>query len=375
MPRRARPRSPWLLKSESYAERAGTFVRRPRAACAVILLIVCQGTATAALAQSASPPVVVATVPSFPETLSQGEVNYEVVPGPIELERLPQSPGMDASEPLPPSSPLGEPLREPSLGDDWDPSTTLGELGYRGAGHRRGPQWLIGNGNHMGLFTLGFSDEPKLKPFRFLPSFDFAIHFVMGPKQTDMPAQLYDLFFRWGHKGQITDDLGYDVSFTLGFYTDFEGSARKGLRWPSTAVLEYRTDESLKWLLGVDILNRDDYFCLPVFGTVWTPRPDVRVDLVFPKPRVSYRTSRLGWVFVGGEMWGGMWAIERQAGASDVVTYRDLRAVIGLESTTENQIVWFTDLGVAFNRHLEFRSGTGDYQPLATFLLQGTVIY
>ncbi|HND54778.1 MAG TPA: hypothetical protein PLV92_20340 [Pirellulaceae bacterium] len=308
--------------------------------------------------------------------------------GASDLERLPIHSSRDSLQPLAPSQPIGEPLHEPELdkfsdrftdpyAEDWDPATILNQLGYRGAGHARGSQWLIGNGDRMGLFTLSLadSDRPTANQLKLIPNFDIAIHWFMGPKQTDVPARAYDFLLRWDYRHELNDSLTLDLAFSLGFYSDFEGSARKGLRWPSTAVLEYQVDDCSKWLLGVDILDRDDYFCLPVIGKVWTPTPDVRIDFVFPKPRAAYRTERFGWVFVGMEMWGGTWAVERQSGLNDVLTYRDLRAVVGLQSTTTDRRVWFTDLGIAFDRDLEFRSAQGAFAPSPVFLFQGTLLY
>ncbi|HND56442.1 MAG TPA: hypothetical protein PLV92_28685, partial [Pirellulaceae bacterium] len=199
--------------------------------------------------------------------------------GASDLERLPVQSSRDGLQPLTPSQPIGEPLHEPELdrfsdrftdpyADDWDPATILNQLGYRGAGHARGSHWLVGNGNRMGLFTLALADydRPAANQLKLIPNFDIAIHWFMGPKQTDVPARTYDFLLRWDYRHELNDSLTLDLAFSLGFYSDFEGSARKGLRWPSTAVLEYQGDGCSKWLLGVDILDRDDYFCLPVIG-------------------------------------------------------------------------------------------------------------
>lgn len=274
---------------------------------------------------------------------------------------------------------IGDPSDDLAVGEsacDLDEDElVLDEYWYRGAGHRGLNGWLIGKGDSMGIFTLGSNSTYDFTKQSHDVAVDFAIHWIMGPRQTDMPARMYDFLVRWGHRQNLTDRFGYDLSFSLGFYSDFEGSARKGLRWPSTAVTYYRSSEQWQWLLGVDILDRDDYFCLPIAGAVWTPRADLRFDLVFPRPRVAFHLPRCGWLYLGGEMGGGMWAVERATGLDDVVTYRDFRAVLGITNQTKQGFSWFSQVGVAFDRQLEFRSGQGDFSPRSVVMLDLSVMY
>ena len=49
-------------------------------------------------------------------------------------------------------------------------------------------------------------------------------------------------------------------------------------------VAYFRQNACAQWLLGVDYLDRDDVRLLPVFGLLWTPSDDWRIDLVQPFP-------------------------------------------------------------------------------------------
>lgn len=320
------------------------------------------------------------TFTAAPLSLSEPQADLQPLPLPDDARLFPEHLAYPAVPELSPpdayTEPPGEPLGEPLAADQLDELVEeFPEYFYQGAGADQGPSWLVGNGNRMGLFTLAFRNHREFKiPDRYL-TFDWAVHFVSGPRQTDLPPRLYDLRLRWGRNGLITDQLGYDLHFSLGFFSDFEGSARKGFRCPSTAVLYYREDDCRQWLLGADLLNRDDFWVLPVIGMVWTPRLDLRMELVFPRPRVAIRTPHAHWLYLAGEMGGGMWAVERQSGADDVVTYRDLRVVFGFQDAADADSRWFTQLGIAFERQLEFRSGSGDYAPWPTAIWQGMIVY
>ena len=248
---------------------------------------------------------------------------------------------------------------------------------YQGAGHDQAVRWVIGNGNGMGIFSLDMDNgqsAPNGDPF-FSIHPDFAIHWVSGPRATDMPARLYDLLIRFQHSFALNDVWRYDISATIGYYTDFEGSARRGLRWPATAVLYCRPIPTIDFFGGVDILDRDDLFCLPVGGVTWQPNSKWRFDFAFPKPRVAYRTGGSEWLYLAGDIGGGSWAIERQSGDDDIATYRDYRIEFGSMDTRKNTRIINQCYGIAFDRHLEYRSQAGTFEPGATIYWRWTCDY
>jgi hypothetical protein len=196
---------------------------------------------------------------------------------------------------------------------------------------------------------------------------------VSGPEQTDMPPRLYDLTARLGRRDRLGFLWSYDVALRPGWFSDFEGSAREGLRFPGHGVLYFTPSDRIQWLGGIDYLDRDDIACLPVFGAVWKPHPNLRFDAVFPHPRIAFRLGGQRWFHVGGEMGGGTWAIERADGTDDVATYRDYRLVVGFQREGNTTAYW--EFGYVFDRHLEYRSGTPSFQPWNTALLRCVTSY
>ena len=259
------------------------------------------------------------------------------------------------------------------LAPQWRPAP-FGEFFYRGAGRQVSGAWLIGTGDRMGIFTLPILGDKDGTFGWFHYDIGAVVHFISGPRQTDLPPRVYDLTFALPRRARLGDDWVLDVTFRVGWYSDFEGSARNAIRFPSHAVLYRRVSSYWQWLLGVDYLDRDDVSLLPVMGALWTPNADWRVEAVFPKPLVAYRLAAARWVYLASEMGGGTWGIERVGGAGDMFTYRDFRLVTGLQLALGQRSV-FVELGWVFGRHLKYRSGTPTYDPPDTVLLRSVFRY
>ena len=114
------------------------------------------------------------------------------------------------------------------------------------------------------------------------------------------------------------------------------------------------------WLFGVDFLDRGDIKLLPVAGLIWNPNPEMRFELVFPRPRAVFQLTDRSRLYVSGELGGDTWAIQRVTLGNDLATYRDLRVCIGLEHA-DNDNTWSAfEIGYLFDRRLEYSSGIGD---------------
>jgi hypothetical protein len=235
--------------------------------------------------------------------------------------------------------------------------------------------WLIAGSRHLGMFSL--ESLPMVasgEGWGIVTGVGF--HFLSGPTTTDMPPRLFDFQIGLQQRKWFTESLGYDISWRIGAFSDFEGSAREGVRYPGHAVGYWRQNPDLDLVFGLEYLDRDDIQLLPVAGMILTPRPDVRLELVFPRPRAAYRLSRDNSVYVGGELGGGTWAIERVTKTNDVATYRDFRLMLGwLSHSDEGNAISGLEIGYVFGRALEYRSNLGDTTFRDAVLIQLTHQY
>jgi hypothetical protein len=302
-------------------------------------------------------------------------VTVEDLPAPDVTAALVTEPAVDGPVILD-----SEPLVEPPPGTELlteDVLTRLQPLVPFGYNVRRSKSdWIPGGGDHFGMFTMeSLPSLPQGNTWGLVSGMGF--HFLGGPVRTDMPPRLFDFQIGAQVRRPYSDDFRYDVKFCVGAFSDFEGSARQGIRYPGHAVGYYRWLPGCELAFGIDYLDRDDIMMLPVVGLILTPRDDLRLELVFPRPSIEWRISPKSSVYVMGELGGGIWAIERvPAAVDDVATYRDLKLLFGFSSRDDDDgSVGGIEIGYVFGRELSYRSGIGNYSLGDAILIRSTTRY
>jgi len=236
--------------------------------------------------------------------------------------------------------------------------------------HKRataGTTWLPGNGDELGIFSLNLSetlDFPRSEGFTITPR--FGVHYLDGPVRTDLPARVYDtsVAFRWFNK--VNEKWSYELEVAPGVYSDFKNVTSDSLRITGKGLAYYMHSRSKQFVMGVVYLDREDLRLLPAAGMILWFSEGSRLELIFPKPKFTYRIekdeSKERWLYVAGEFGGGSWGIRRgTAGVDDVATYSDLRLIGGLETKHTNGMISQFEIGYVFNRKLEYKSKVGDY--------------
>jgi hypothetical protein len=187
-----------------------------------------------------------------------------------------------------------------------------------------------------------------------------------------LPARLYDFSVGYQKRGRIQDAMSYDLASTIGVFSDFEDSAREGIRYPGHAVGMLHYTPEFDIVFGVDYLSRDDIKILPVMGFSWRPQAmrDLRIDMVFPRPRIDYSLTDSNRVYLAGRLGGGSWDIEFPDNANDVMTYRDLQMLIGFERRDSDNAWSAIEFGYVFDRSLEFRTQAGETRFDDAFMLR-----
>ncbi len=227
----------------------------------------------------------------------------------------------------------------------------------------------------LGITTLDarITAVPKSFPLlQFTPR--FSTHFVSGPESTDLPGQLYDfaldtsLFMpineRWSFLGGVAPNM----------FSDFENTSSEALRITGRGLFFYKYSDQLKLAVGIIYLNRDDISLIPAAGLVYTPHERLKLDLMFPKPKLAYRFQTNGtmerWAYAAAEFGGGTWAIQRTTGLNDVVTYRDYKFLAGFEHIQTEGYRWFAEAGYVFGRELEYTSNLGNTDLTSTGVIR-----
>ncbi len=310
-------------------------------------------------------------------------------PPPFELAP-PQNPLGSAASTWPQPGPAGGPFPVPdqpplpAWGEAWessrpvvvdggpqphDPFSDDGlEMGWDSPSRMT---WVIGDRDGLGWFSL--EDQGALGywgPEGFGSMLGYSIHFLEGPERTDLPPRLYGLHYGLRWRDRVTECWGYEVAVAPGVYSDFEDSAREGLRVQGHGFVMWTLDV-VQFVLGIDYLDRDTIKLLPIAGFVWEPSDATRIELVFPRPRIARlvgrNQARDRWLYVGAEYGGDSWAVERTTGFADVVTLNEIQITFGLESDRFRGRSSGFEIGLHVDRELEFRSGAGNFRPTNTF--------
>lgn len=234
--------------------------------------------------------------------------------------------------------------------------------------------WLVAEDDGLGIFSIeAIPSLPASQNTGIVAGAGF--HFLNGPVRTDLPPRLFDFQIGLAHRKPRFETFGYDLQFCVGAFSDFEASARQGVRFPGHAVGCWRAAPAVDIVFGAESLDRDDISVLPVAGAILRPTDAWRLELVFPRPRVEYWYSDADCVYLSGELGGGTWAIERANRTGDVVTYSDLRMLVGIATRDEKGSLSAFEAGYVFSRELSYRSHDGDYSPHDALLLALTHRY
>lgn len=220
-----------------------------------------------------------------------------------------------------------------------------------------GVTWMPGSGEQFGWLSFmgsAYAARDAKNGLNLL----FNFHLLGGPESSPLPPRLFDFAAGYQKRGSLSERFSYDLAASIGVYSDFETSARDGVRYISHAVGIIHVDDATDVVFGVDYLDRDDIALLPVLGFSLRPvnMPNTRFDLIFPRPRIDYVLSDEWRAYLAGRLGGGTWDIEYPVEKSRVMTYRDLRLLLGFEHAEAGGPVSGWEFGYVFARELEFRA-------------------
>ena len=209
----------------------------------------------------------------------------------------------------------------------------------------------------------------------------FGLQLWAGPENIpDLPGSAYSgaLATRW--YTDPTARFSVDAGLTVGVYTDFQTLTSDSLRLTGHGIFAVRLSDDTKIKLGVEYLDRMSTKMLPAAGVTLTPNDMTRLDLYFPRPKISQYFGSMQtmdvWWYASGEYGGGSWTIKRDAGFSDQIDINDLRLNVGFEFGLAEQLRagnrnGFLELGIVFDREVIFRrTPIENFSPGSTFMIR-----
>ena len=181
-------------------------------------------------------------------------------------------------------------------------------------------------------YTWQVGQAFEREPLLVTPGVGF--HLWSGPDVLDLPPRVYDLYVDLTWRAISRDHSGLTLGLTPGYYGDFGRLDSKAFQFTGWLLGDWTVNERWTLLGGLAYVRQLKSNLLPIGGAVWRPNEDVRVDLVFPRPRVARRLwmteTEETWAYVSGVFGGGAWAVE-DGNHNVLVRYSDLRLCLGAE--------------------------------------------
>lgn len=199
----------------------------------------------------------------------------------------------------------------------------------------------------------------------------------------DLPSSLHSAYIQFRWMRRINSRLAIDLAVSPGVFSDYEQGADEMLRVPGHGAAIWTLGPTAKLVAGVGRFDRLDVDVLPIGGLIWTPNDDTKFEILFPKPKFARRINWFGespgnvshWLYVAGEFGGSTWAIRRASGADDVLNYRDLRLILGVECKAIGTMDYRFEVGYVFDRELEYASATPKVEPPDTVMIRAGMTY
>lgn len=234
-----------------------------------------------------------------------------------------------------------------------------------------GFSWLAAANDDLGWFSWQ-SDPYTSRDTESGLGAAFNLHWLSGPVTPDVSPRLYDAVISYQLRGPFSSHLSYDAAVSVGVFSDFAGSARNGVRFPAHAVGMVHLDPRADLVFGVDYLDRADIKLLPVLGVSIREflSPNLRLDLVFPRPRIDLTLDAEHRIYLAGSLGGGTWDFQTATRTRELLTYRDYRVVVGFEFMGPLAQLSSVELGYAFSRQVRFTEAATTESFPAAFVLQ-----
>ena len=243
--------------------------------------------------------------------------------------------------------------------------------------------WLAPGGNN-GFGTTDFElshtwywqPDTAGEPVTMAPG--VALHLWDGPGTLDLPPRVYDLYLDLAWRFYNRDGFGIAGGITPGFYGDIEQFDGNMFQLTGWLLGDWTLSDEWSLVGGLAYVRQLQSHLLPIGGAIWRPTPDLRMDLVFPRPRLAWRwfqaPDRDVWLYLAGIFGGGAWSVESGAGTSVLVQYSDLRLTFGAEIAHLRGRVAAIEAGYVFSRDISVES-VSLATPNSTVFLQASLSY
>jgi hypothetical protein len=161
------------------------------------------------------------------------------------------------------------------------------------------------------------------------------------------------------------EDIGILLKVSPGVYFARDHITQNAFDFPIEAGTGIKVTKTFSLAIGVTTGLLREWPVLPVGGFVWDVNKQLKVNALFPEPRVSYRIAHGLQVFLGGEFVGGGYRngpTDDRRTNNAALQYDEYRGGAGLTYTPRKGVALEGTAGWAFQREIDFFHSGPDFK-------------
>ena len=103
----------------------------------------------------------------------------------------------------------------------------------------------------------------------------------------ELPSDLFEYSIGVSWVRPIKDRWILRSMLGVALATDNKNTSSDAWQFRGGIFAVYEPNEKWQWVFGAIAIGRNDLPVVPAVGVIWQPQPNLKIDLTFPKPRIS----------------------------------------------------------------------------------------
>lgn len=229
--------------------------------------------------------------------------------------------------------------------------------------------WLPGSTIHgtggdlgMGEVKIGFSRRLAIsRQFELSTGLRYSLREIDAPEAAHLPESLHSVSLNVGGEYRTTDKLKLGFMISPGLSGDFKSITANDIRVPVALHAKYQMSETVSFLGGIAYTGQNHSLpVMPMVGLMYLPSEKWAFALGFPRTGVVFKPNRVTNLFVAGEYTNGEYRLHDSSIGADIISYRDFRALAGINIRIHHAVKLGLSGGYAFSRKFVFYEGARD---------------
>jgi hypothetical protein len=183
----------------------------------------------------------------------------------------------------------------------------------------------------------------------------YGLRHLKAPADAGLPLNLHALYGEVGTVYNISDRSFVTLKLYPGLSSDFEDIGTADIRMPVLALGGHSFNNGMTLVGG--FIYQVGYrvpLLIPALGFIYQPNEQWRVDLIAPRPGVTYSVSRKVRLFIAGDFAVDEYGLHGNPKGASVIRYRDYKAMGGVDYLPQPATKLSLAIGYAFSRYFDF---------------------